>query len=90
MSYQGQREVRIAQAPAEKRVFFNDEWTSGRVRSLRPARKGIVYMKDIIRKFTSPVQTDIVSCAVTFVTEKACMLLLVIVILLDAKLKLAI
>lgn len=37
-------------------VFVTDDGTSGHSRSLRSEQKGVVLMKDAIRKFTSPGQ----------------------------------
>lgn len=64
----------ISQSPAVERVMATDDETFGPSRVLSREKKGVVWMKDIIWKFTLPGQTAVDLWARTFATEKACML----------------
>lgn len=55
--------------------MVNDDGTSGRGLALCSEQRGVVWMKDVIRKVLSPGQTVLDNSAVTFVTGMPCMLL---------------
>lgn len=65
----------IRRVSAEERVVFTDVWTFSHSHDLRPEQKDVVWMKDVSRKFTSPEQTVVDSCAGIFTTPKGWMLL---------------
>lgn len=59
-----------SRALSEGRVFVADNATSDCNRSLRSEHKGVIRIKDVIRKFKSPRRTVVNPCAETFATAK--------------------